>query len=484
RRKFLRSTNTEASHISNAFVDAALSRPEVGFQLHRDGRQIKNFPPASSRRRRVEQVLAEQDLIVCEGSRGPLEMMGYLCPLERARVGAAGLKIIVNGRPIRDRALASTVAHAYGAVLERGKYPRGVLYLDLPGELVDINVHPQKSEVRFADSRAVADALHRIISQSTKFARNSTTKSNGASSNKEPQEAPPSVTAADRPSSLLSSADQAVEEQAAVATERSSTHFDSALTLNPTASERQGQVIVLKDGKAPPSGHRYAWQPAATTPEPSSGAPSKKEEQFTRATRDEEAYDNRGFKGLRFIKQLKKKYLLCEGSDGLSILDQQAVAEQVLRSQLQSAYAKQQRSHQSLLFPLSLALDVLERKTLERHGEFLQHLGLIIELSEEQALLRAIPKNLQKADPQRLVNLLLDELQPIASEELPGALPRIFEALASFGATRAGESVSPEEARSLLQELNQGDFHLNTPSRRTVISFTSWLELERRIGRR
>ncbi len=72
---------------------------------------------------------------------------------------------MVNGRPVKDRALALSVAQAYGSVLERGRYPRGVVFIDLPAELVDVNVHPQKAEVRFADPRATSDALYSVLSK-------------------------------------------------------------------------------------------------------------------------------------------------------------------------------------------------------------------------------------------------------------------------------------------------------------------------------
>src|SRR5204863_8314454 len=86
-----------------------------------------------------------------------------LGPPERARAGATGLALLVNGRHVRDRLLARAVAHAYGSVLDGGRYPVGVVWLEIPPELVDVNVHPQKAEVRFADARGVFDAITREL---------------------------------------------------------------------------------------------------------------------------------------------------------------------------------------------------------------------------------------------------------------------------------------------------------------------------------
>ena len=120
---------------------------------------------ASGRAERLAQVCDGEELTRCEGTRGPLRIEAYLSRPEQARSGAGGLRLFVNGRAIRDRALAVTIAQAYGSVLERGRYPRGVVYLDLPPEFLDVNVHPQKAEVRFADQRATADALYGTLSR-------------------------------------------------------------------------------------------------------------------------------------------------------------------------------------------------------------------------------------------------------------------------------------------------------------------------------
>src|SRR5258708_23316272 len=92
-----------------------------------------------------------------------MRIEAFLTPPERARAGAVGLHLLVNGRPVRDRQLARSVAQAYGSVLEPGRYPTGVVYVDLPLDQVDVNVHPQKAEVRFAEARALLDAVTREL---------------------------------------------------------------------------------------------------------------------------------------------------------------------------------------------------------------------------------------------------------------------------------------------------------------------------------
>src|SRR5262249_28930079 len=157
-----RAAGTESAHVTEVVQAAALAQPSINVSLARDGRLVREWPRATDREERVRSVLEEKELAVSRGQRGPLTVGASGSRPERARSGAAWLSLFVNGRPVKDRVLARAVAQAYGSVLEAGRYPIGAVYLDLPHDLVDVNVHPQKAEVRFADGRAVADALYRI----------------------------------------------------------------------------------------------------------------------------------------------------------------------------------------------------------------------------------------------------------------------------------------------------------------------------------
>src|SRR5262249_48756280 len=150
---------TESAHVSEVTQAIALGEPGMTLILSRERRVVREWLRAPSRAERVRAVLAGEELATCAGERGPLKVEAYVSRPERARSGAAWVWVFVNGRHVRDRSLARSLALAYGSVLEPGRYPVGAVYIDLPAELVDVNVHPQKAEVRFADGRAVADAL-------------------------------------------------------------------------------------------------------------------------------------------------------------------------------------------------------------------------------------------------------------------------------------------------------------------------------------
>lgn len=163
RRKFLRATATEAAHVSEVVREAALAHPEVQFELWRDGRRHRTWLRAQNREERARDAIGGGLAIVVLERRGPLAIEAYLTGPDRVTNGATGLTFLVNQRPVEDRALARAVAAAYGELLERGQYPLGVVHLDLPAEACDVNVHPQKAEVRFAEPRAVCDAVRSSI---------------------------------------------------------------------------------------------------------------------------------------------------------------------------------------------------------------------------------------------------------------------------------------------------------------------------------
>ncbi|MEZ4339317.1 MAG: DNA mismatch repair endonuclease MutL [Sandaracinaceae bacterium] len=164
RRKFLKSVGTESARVAEIVRRAALAHPSIRFVLRRDGRRSGEYLPAGSRRERARMVIGDTTrLDAIEGERDGVRVEAMLGAPEKARAGAGALHLFVNGRPVRDRALSRAVAFAYGSVLPPGRYPVGVVHVDLDPQEVDVNVHPQKSEVRFARGREVLEAITRVL---------------------------------------------------------------------------------------------------------------------------------------------------------------------------------------------------------------------------------------------------------------------------------------------------------------------------------
>lgn len=163
RRKFLRARQTETSRIFEVCQRMALSHPELQLTVTSDGRLARQYLPARSLVERARQIFGQSALREIHAEREELVLDAALGPVELARPGARHLFLLVNGRPIVDRGLARAVAFAFGDWLSPGHYPPGVVSLRLPPEEVDVNAHPQKTEVRFRRAAQVMDRVTRML---------------------------------------------------------------------------------------------------------------------------------------------------------------------------------------------------------------------------------------------------------------------------------------------------------------------------------
>ncbi len=163
RKKFLRARQTETSKIFEICQRVALIRPELRLQVSSDGRTARQYLPARSLAERAYQVFGDVPLEEIRAEREGVALETVLAPITLARPGPRHLFLNVNGRPIVDRRLARAVAFAYGDLLPPGHYPRGVVSLRLPAEDVDVNAHPQKTEVRFKRAAHLIDLVTRML---------------------------------------------------------------------------------------------------------------------------------------------------------------------------------------------------------------------------------------------------------------------------------------------------------------------------------
>ncbi len=450
RRKFLKSTGTEAAHVSEVMLLAALSRPDVSFFLVRDGRTVREWLRAANRRERVGQALDGERLEACTGERGPLRIEAYLSAPERARAGAVGLHLLVNGRPVRDRQLARAVAQAYGSVLEPGRYPVGVVYLDLPADQVDVNVHPQKAEVRFAEGRALFDAVVKELHASLGRAFHL-----------------PSLRARPWGASRSPSSPASNDPLAA--------RFASDAGGDPWK-------LASSDGAQPPPAESLAERTTLTS---LSSALGQGEPPGPASGPEPVLFDGVGFyASLEFLAQVRSTFLLCSGADGLYVLDQHAAAERVTFHRLRRSFAARAVATQRLLMPVVVELSPAEAALLEEHASGASALGVELRAVSASAIaVHSVPTILARANPERIVRDLLAELGRAAKRPFSDAADLALATMACHGSIRAGDAVSREEATSLLRALDEIDFAGHCPHGRPVITRIGYDDLERRVGR-
>ncbi len=501
RRKFLRSAGTESGHLADVVEAVALSRPELAVTLKRDGRMVRQWLRVSDRRQRVLTAF-EEELAECRGERGPLRIEAYLTRPERARSGAGGLHLFVNDRPIKDRALAVAAAQAYGSVLERGRYPRGVIYLELPARLVDFNVHPQKLELRFAEPRAVSDALYQVLSAQLGrgFSAPGGALLGGAGPESEPRatlrssappaswapqsgpalrplERPPAVNRFESPRAAWARVQRGEEpaQPPAVIEKEPDT------PVSPSVREPARDPLLEALAALPEVGTAAAALPgtgAAPELPDLDGAPE-------RQLRAQQSGEHVEWAALTFLAQLRQTFLLCEGPAGLYVLDQHAAAERVTFDRLRRQYRSRSVASQALLFPLEVELSAEEAEFIEQNADEFAALGMDLRHRGNQWVsVHGVPRLLERLSPERLLRDLLAETMRQGGRGFSGAVDLALATLACHASLRAGDPIDAMEAKALLAALDGTDFAGHCPHGRPIVSFTSYAELERKVGRR
>ena len=433
RRKFLKATATESAHVSDVLLGMALARHDVTFVLTRDGRPVREHLRVASRADRARAVMSGESLALCRAERGAIHIEAMLAPPERARAGATGLSILVNGRPVRDRQLVRAVAQAYGSVLEGGRFPLGVVWIDLPPAVVDVNVHPQKAEVRFSDARGIFDAVTRELHASLSHAFGLP---------------------------ALGAHPQAPYNRIPLPTLRA---------LEAPARDALTAVRAMEGALLFPEGNLFGTL-AENQPGPAASP---------------ELFEARGgYGGLRYVGQVRGTFLVCEGEDGLYILDQHAAAERVTFDRLRRSHALRGVAMQRLLVPEVVELSPSDVAMLEENAEEVSRLGVEVRAVGDSAVaVHGVPDLLLRSEPATLIRDLVAEVSRAAGRPFRGAVDLVLATMACHGSVRAGDAIGPAEVTALLRALDDVDFAGHCPHGRPLVMRMTFNELERRVGR-
>ncbi len=442
RRKFLKSVGTESARVSEVCRRAALAHPELHITLRRDGRLGAEYLPAPNLHARAAGVLAAERLNAIEGERDGVRVRAMLGAPEKARAGAGGLHLFVNRRPVKDRALARAVSFAYGSVLPPGRYPSGVVHVEVAVEDVDVNAHPQKMEVRFAQGRAVLDAITRVLADGLGTSAWSGPAARGPGFWQPRPPDPPAAAPGPAADSLAPGDDP----------------WGLAGTGEPSAPAGPHPV------------RPYAEPPMDAVPY-ASDAPLLADAGF--------------FASLRVLGQVRKMLIVCEGPGGLHVIDQHAADERVRFDGLRRAHRDREVAIQRLLVPERVELTELEAALVEEQRDALLAAGLdVARIGERTAAVHGVPALVRRAPPERLLRDVLVELERQGERAFGDAIDMALATMACHGAIRAGDPLSLDECRALLRSMDAvEDFGGHCPHGRPVVYSVAFGELERRLGR-
>ncbi|KWO58653.1 DNA mismatch repair protein MutL [Burkholderia ubonensis] len=451
RRKFLKSEQTEFGHCVEMIRRAALARPDVAISVLHNGKAVEHWN-ATEPTQRVAKILGEgfaTAYLPLDERAGPLAVYGCAGLPTASRGRADQQYFFVNGRFVRDKLLTHAVRAAYEDVLHGDRYPSYVLFLDLPPEAVDVNVHPSKIEVRFRDSRSIHQYVFHAVQRA--LARHA-----GASPETTAGGHAAHIAAAPGPASFQGTPlGQAASggSSPAPTPSQGSTWLRQARMTQGTLPVAQPLALYdalfgRKDsGAGTPAGTTAVAHDAADAPAaPLAGfaaAPS-----LAHTAHDDQPL---GFA----LGQIHGIYVLAQNAHGLVIVDMHAAHERILYEQFKHALADRSVAVQALLLPVSMNATPVEIGTVEEERETLESLGFdLAVLSPTTLAIRAVPALLKDADLQALARAVLADLHAFGGScVLTERQHELLGTLACHHAVRANRRLTLDEMNALLRQM-------------------------------
>lgn len=444
RKKFLKSERAEFMQIDQLVKRVMLSRPEVSFKLTHNGRIVRQLPVASSellKEKRLAQLLSqpfvEQSLKVAFTAKD-IELTGWVgLPTFNRRQGDMQY-LFVNGRIVRDRLLNYAVKQAYADVLYHGRHPAYVLFLQVPPELVDVNVHPAKYEVRFANGGWVYDFIRRSV-------REAVTQPLGKT------EQPPhnEIRKEDSGSGLRvleKSFEKKTVHSSGLNQKPFSNLFSQADMQFQAPLDQTSSVLLVREPM-----EAYSVKDSAVQ------SLSQKFKNPQSCNTDlTESSPSVGFLGFAKM-QLHGIFILAENQQGLVLVDMHAAHERVVYERLKQQWQSQRVVSQPLLVPMSVAVTEEAVQIWEAHQSLFLELGFEIEsLGAQHLKVMAVPALLAKSQVPKLIEDMLADLAELGkSEVVEEKINAILSTMACHGSVRANRQLTIEEMNALLREMEQ-----------------------------
>ncbi|MBI2824321.1 MAG: DNA mismatch repair endonuclease MutL [Planctomycetia bacterium] len=506
RRKFLRSTQTEMGHVSEAFTRLALAHPQVHFTLKHNDRAVYDLAPCQDWRERIDSFFGHElaaSLIWIESQDPPVRLAGFVAHPSHSRGNARMQYLFLNGRSIRDRSLQHALAEAYRGLLLTGRYPISFLCFDMPPEMVDVNVHPTKLEVRFQDGGRLYSQLLGTIR--TKFLTTDLTHAltaTGATTSGGPRAAD-SLPAAGGPHGAQEVVAWAKAELVARLAAHPPEQAPGAVAAEAAAGNGMDRPATVANAHGPLELYPLdrAWQPVGGPEEAEPGgsqwpdvppvvggldwgaAPAPWARVPRQATAEASWGLRPGVPGephfhpapVASAVQIHNRYLVTESAEGVLVIDQHALHERILYEQLRAKVLAGALETQNLLVPEPVDLSPAEAAAALDERELLAQLGLRIEpFGGGTVLVSSYPAMLAGSSAGQLLRDLVELL--LAERRAPDRRDLVDELLHMMSckaAVKAGDRLTGEEIAALLEQRHLAqDTHHCPHGRPTALVFT------------
>jgi DNA mismatch repair protein MutL len=435
RLKFLKQDATERQQIDALVTRYALAYPHVRFKLTQEGKTILQTAGNGDRREILANLygveIARQMLEVLTEEDG-LRFTGFISPTSLTRSNRRELTFFINGRWVQDASVAAALLHAYHTLLMVGRYPIAIIFIELPADSVDVNVHPAKAEVRFKNPDTIFSSVQRAVRRAL------------LAYTPIPQVSPAQWRAYPLP--------------------------DDRREIDPAwgmASQLNGAMdgVSAPDGAKPDSSIEAGTETGSETQAQPIPLPTR-------------------LPLLRLVGQVGATYLVAEAPDGLYLIDQHAAHERVLFERFMTQRQSSIQS-QSLLEPATLQLTPQAARLLEEQLSVLEQWGFRVEpFGPNTFLVRSIPALLGSSDPATTLQVLVEDFEEDETPLQTEIEARIIARICKRSAVKAGQVLMPQEQIALLEGLESCQSPRTCPHGRPTMIHLSVDLLERQFGRR
>ncbi len=432
RLKFMKTEETEHARIVEVVQREAISHPNIAFELLHNGKMVLRLPARDKYEERLSDVIPDAELYKVYRKSGDYEVKGYLCSPLHSRSTAQRFFTYVNSRPVRDRFITKIVIDSFGRYLSKGRYPQGVIFIEVPPEELDVNVHPTKREVRFKKQKEVAlligEAVSSLLDSSPWF-----------------------------------SGDKKSKEYFSLAVERQKRDGD----FQKEEKKEEKSTVFFSEEKSSYDGN------------------DKK--QISSLESSLYVSSEKGFfSSLRIIGQVKELYIICEGKEGILLIDQHAAHERVNFEKIKVNYMKKEPVYiQELLIPEVIRLTPMEFRVYMEIREDLQKIGYRSEVFGDNTIrLRAVPALMGNVSPQDILLDILNEMRESGKgKTFLDKLDMVFATMACHSSVRANQKLTNEEISLLLSQLDLCESPFYCPHGRPVMTEFKYKYLENLFGR-
>lgn len=467
RLKFLKSDAQEESDVTNIMARFILSRPEIRFTYYVNGKvRYRSFGDGLSAA--VANVYGAEAIANCyeiDADKHGIRVRGYIGNQNYSKPNRSYQSLFVNGRYVVNQTVGSAIANAYASYLMKRQYPFYVLFLDLPPEIVDVNVHPNKADVRFADNQIIYGSVYSVVSavldgnsRALEYLVKTETTSEVCAENKE------EPTAQENPSSNPASD---ASPQMSYAEAKKQLSFD----LSPSKNAFTPRFLVSEEPEL------KVCQPSAE---------EKAEDVFAenqRFLREKALQERIEPNNLVYKGELFQTYLIYETGDVVYLIDQHAAHERLIYNRLKQKLETRTVTTQPMLVPYVLNVNAQEFAFLSKQLPYLAEMGFEAEeFGDNSIRVSAVPAELKDMALDAFFNEILSSMDTLRAVKLAELLKDKLATAACKAAVKGGERLTDAEARALIEEAD-GDMGLRCPHGRPVAVKVKRAELEKLFKR-